>query len=99
MSKSPTHSEVELLRGEVRTLKKEVRTLKNQLARAQKRQHQWEGLEEREKELEETIQTADPKPTKNRCLKCGGTLEVIDLVIRVITTCNSCNERIVTKKD
>jgi hypothetical protein len=94
MAKSKERSEVEFLRAENKTLKAQVRHLKKEVARKQKREHQFNDLEERERELEEVELISEIKDTKELCPDCRSTkIQVTDLGAKKIMVCYDCGFR------
>jgi hypothetical protein len=98
MAKSKERSEVEYLRAENKGLKSQIRHLKKELARAQKRQHQYEDLEERSIELElEESEIAQPVNEAKGCPSCNGKLVEVDIGVRKLIRCESCDYRVTAK--
>lgn len=83
MSKSKSR-EIEHLRAEIRKLKKNI-------TRSKKR------LYEPESEALEEVAEETKVVHKDRCPRCSGKLELLDLNIKKILMCESCNYRTVKK--
>jgi hypothetical protein len=98
MSKQKERSEAEYLRSENKRLKSENRNLKKQLNRSKKREHLHQDLEEQlvEEYLEDDIQE-DVYVSKDKCPKCSGKLDAIDIGNRTLFTCE-CGFRKTKKK-
>lgn len=100
MARPKERSEVEYLRSLIKGLKAENRYLKKEVARLDKRQHQYEDLEEKIKIVHEheEEQHYNIRSKRNNCPNClDGLLENIDLGVRTMIRCSSCNYRQVTK--
>jgi uncharacterized protein YlxW (UPF0749 family) len=96
MPKKVERNELEYLRSENRRLKSENRNLKKQVNRTNKKV----------KAYEENIDMAEPEVSEDvieqeellKCSRCMGTIEVVDLGIRILMTCVSCGTRKTHKK-
>jgi formamidopyrimidine-DNA glycosylase len=91
MAKQKDRSELESLRATNRSLRKQVTHLKKELARKEKRAHQYHDLEERQKE--EDIDKNLTVFTKPICPACNGDIETSELGNRLLTRCTQCKWR------
>lgn len=96
MAKSKDRNEVETLKGIIRSQKSEIRKLKKELGRKQKREFQYEDLEER---LEEVHLEKEVRKSDLKCVKCKDTrISVSDIGVRVLHICQNCGHRESIKK-
>lgn len=88
MAKSRTHKDDEDLRGELREANKIIKALKKRLRQLERSKHMWEdnNLDDNEPVVEEK------RP--DSCPHCKtGTLMSVDLGIKHLWTCDSCEYR------
>lgn len=93
--KQKERSETEYLRGVIKNQRSIIKHLQKEVGRNKKRQQQDDIIAEEllEDEFEERDIIAD-----NRCPECHkGTIETVDLKVRKMVVCNSCNYRKVIK--
>lgn len=88
--KQPERSEVEHLRAENKRLVSENKHLKKQIARSNKRSHQYQDLEEKVKDIELEKVTAHITQAV-KCPNCQGKLKETSIGIRLLISCESCN--------
>lgn len=82
-SRQKTHSETEHLRGQIKNLKSENRQLRKRLKELEKQSHFYEEI------ADEAIEEVK---VKNTCKACGeGVLQEVDLGIKVLVKCDSCD--------
>jgi predicted nuclease with TOPRIM domain len=94
MTRSKDRSEVEYLRGRVKELQSENRNLKKQLSRKEKREHQYEDLEEKLKEVELEEETeVFQEAARIKCPKCKGEIGQVAIGTRLLLKCESCGHR------
>lgn len=100
MPKKKERSEVEYLKSQNRELLKENKKLKKTISRSTKKEHILKDLEDRlEEEYFQEDHTRDVEPAPvTGCPKCGRKLESVDLIKRIIVTCENCDYREVVKK-
>lgn len=95
MAKKKERSETEYLRGVIKNQRSIIKHLQKEVGRSKKRQQQDELMAE--ELLEDEFQEQD-MISDNKCPECGkGTLETVDLKVRKMTVCNSCNYRKIRK--
>lgn len=100
MPKKKERSELEYLKSQNRELLKENKKLKKTISRSTKKEHILKDLEDRLEEeyfQEDHTRDAEPAPVAG-CPKCGRKLENVDLIKRIIVTCENCDYREVVKK-
>lgn len=95
MGRSRDKNSEENLRGHLRQLKSENKQLRRQITRLEK-QLARQPIDSIEEPTEaEEYYTPTPKYT---CPKCGKEAQVIDLVVKKVLSCKSCNHRSAYKK-
>lgn len=98
MSKTKEKNNNEYFKSIIRKQKSIIKQLKKEAGRGNKTKERYEELEDSLTEKE--FDTYEPYIAEDttKCPEClKGTLEIIDLKVRKMTICNSCNYRFIRK--
>lgn len=101
MAKNKDRSEVEHLKGIIRQQKSIIKNLRKSVSRKNKKERNVEELEQALAEeylKEEAEEIQIPIKQKDRCSKCQGETEEVDLVVKWLVICQSCDFRFTRKK-
>lgn len=100
MPKVKERSELEFLKATVRQQRSLIKQLRKEISRHTKRAHQYSDLEEKQLEIDSIAEAEKSQPivkVKDPCPRCGAPLELVEIGVKILIRCSSCEYRTIKK--